>query len=178
MGIKRVQKIVESILYYTCAVDMTVSIALRSIAVKQTQATKKAMARCTQVLDYLSSQADAKVQFHTLEMIMNIHSDALHLSKANARSRACGSFFMQWMPKDGEPIQLNGAFHVSTTMMHFFVASANVAKLNALYHDCQTGIIFCLTLAEMGHPQPRIPIHCDSTTADALSKGNVQDQWK
>jgi hypothetical protein len=40
-GIKRVQKIVESILYYARVVDMTVLIALSSIAVKKTKATEK-----------------------------------------------------------------------------------------------------------------------------------------
>jgi hypothetical protein len=43
-GIKRVQKIVGSILYYARAVDMTVLIALSSIAVKQTKAMEKTMA--------------------------------------------------------------------------------------------------------------------------------------
>jgi hypothetical protein len=49
---------------------------------------------------------------------------------------------MGWMPKDGEPIRLNGAFHISTTILHFVVASAAEAELGALYHNCQTGIIF------------------------------------
>jgi hypothetical protein len=54
----------------------------------------------------------------------------------------CGNFFMGWMPQDGEPIRLNGAFHVSTTILHFVVASTAEAELGALYHNCQTGIIF------------------------------------
>ncbi len=63
---------------------MTVLMALSSIAVDQTKAMKKTMAQCIQLLDYLSSQADAKVRYHALDMIMNIHSNALYLSKANA----------------------------------------------------------------------------------------------
>jgi hypothetical protein len=141
-GIKRVQKIVRSILYYARAVDMTVLIALSSIAVKQMKAMEKTMARCTQLLDYLSGHADAKVRFHASDMILNIHSDASYLSEANARSRACGHFFMGWMPKNGKSICINGAFHVSTTILRFVVASAAEAELGALYHNCQTGIIF------------------------------------
>ncbi len=68
-GIKRVQKIVGSILYYAWAVDMTVLMALSSIAVEQTKATEKTMAQCTQLLDYLSGHADAKVRFHASDMI-------------------------------------------------------------------------------------------------------------
>ncbi len=116
-GIKRVQQIVGSILYYARAVDMTVLMALSSIAVEQTKATEKTMSRCMQLLDYLARQSEAKVRFHASDMILNIHSDASYLSEAKARSRACGHFFLGWMPRNGEPIRLNGAFHVSTTIL-------------------------------------------------------------
>ncbi len=140
-SIKCVKKKVGSILYYARSVDMIVLIALGSIAVKQTKATEKTMAQCTQLLDYLSGHADTKVQFHASDMILNIHSDASYLLEANARSRACGHFFMGWMPKDGQSIRINGAFHVSTTILRFVVASAAEAELGALYRNCQTGII-------------------------------------
>ena len=39
-GIKRIQQIVGSILYYACAVDMTVLAALSTIAIDQTKATE------------------------------------------------------------------------------------------------------------------------------------------
>jgi hypothetical protein len=53
-GIKRVQQIVGSILYYARAVDMTVLMALSSIAMDQTKATERTMSRCTHLLDYLA----------------------------------------------------------------------------------------------------------------------------
>jgi hypothetical protein len=86
------KKIVGSILYYARAVDMTVLIALSSIAVEQMKATERTLAQSTQLLDYLSGHVDAKVQFHASDMILNIHSDASYLLKANARSHACGHF--------------------------------------------------------------------------------------
>jgi hypothetical protein len=141
-GIKRVQKILGRILYYAGAVNMIVLMALSTIAVNQTKATKRKMEQCTQLLDYLAHNADAKVRFHALDMILNIHSNRSYLSEAKTRSRACGHFFMGWMPKNGDPIQLNGAFHVSMTIMQFVVASAAKAELGALYHNCQTGTIF------------------------------------
>jgi hypothetical protein len=75
-------------------------------------------------------------------MIMNIHSNALYLSKEKARSRTWGHFFLGWIPKDGKPIWLNRAFHVSMTILRFVGASAVEAELGARYHNCQTGIIF------------------------------------
>ncbi len=80
-GIKRVQQIVGSILYYARAVNMTVLMALSSIAVEQMKATEKTMGRCVQMLDYLASNLEAKVRFHASDMIMNIHSDASYLSE-------------------------------------------------------------------------------------------------
>jgi hypothetical protein len=56
-GIKRVQKIVSSILYYARAVDMTVLMTLSVIAVEQMKATTKTLGKCIQLLDYLASNS-------------------------------------------------------------------------------------------------------------------------
>jgi hypothetical protein len=93
-------------------------------------------------------------------MIMNIHLDGSYLSKAKAFSQICGHFFMGWMPKGGDPIKINGAFHTSMNILRFVVASAAEAELGALYHNCQTGIVFHQTLKAMGHKQPKTPVLC------------------
>ncbi len=109
-GIKRIQKIVGSILHYARAVDMTVLAGLSTIAINQTKATKRTMERCIQLLDYLVSNQNAKVRFHASDMVLNIYLDASYLSELGARSRTCGHFFMGWMPQNGEPVKLNRAF--------------------------------------------------------------------
>ena len=121
---------------------MKVLAALSTIAIDQTKATKRTMEQCIQLLDYLASNQNAKVRFHASDIILNIHSDASYLSESGARSRACGHFFMGWMPKNEEPIKLNGAFYTSSSIMRFVVASAAEAELGALFHNCQTGMIF------------------------------------
>ena len=45
-------------------------------------------------------------------------------------------------PINGEPILLNEAFFVNTTIMRFAVASAAEAELGTLFQNCQDGIIF------------------------------------
>ncbi len=92
-GIKQVQKIVGSIIFYARAIDMTVLMALSSIVTEQPKATDRTLARCMQLLDYLARNNPAKVRFHASDMIMNIHSDALYLSAPGAQSRTCGHFF-------------------------------------------------------------------------------------
>jgi hypothetical protein len=109
-------------------------------------------------------------------MIMNILSDASYLSETGARSRACRHFFMGWMPQNGEPIKINGAFYVNATILKFVVASAAEAELGTLFHNCQDGIIFRQTLADMGYPQPKTPVHCNNATAVGIPNNTVKRQ--
>jgi hypothetical protein len=160
--IKEIQRIVGSILYYARAVDITVLMALSSIASEQTRGTMNTMAKAKQLLDYLATHPDATIRFRASDMILNVHSDASYLSETKAHSRACGHFFMGWSPKDGDPIKLNGAFFTLCTILRFVVASAAEAELGALFLHCEEGIIFRRTLEELGHPQPRTPVHCDN----------------
>jgi hypothetical protein len=150
--------------------------ALSTIAIEQTKATKKTMAKCMQLLDCLAYHADSKVCFYASDMIMNIHLDVSYLSKEKAHSQTCGHFFMGWLPTDDEPIQINGAFHISTNVIRFVVASTAKAELGALFHNFQMGIIFCSILKKMGHIQPKTPVHCDNATAVGISNSMVKRQ--
>ncbi len=78
--------------------------------------------------------------------------------------------------KNGKPLQLNGAFYVNTTILHFVVASAAEAELGAIFHNCQDGIIFRQTLTNLGHPQPQTPIHCNNATAVGFSNNRLKRQ--
>jgi hypothetical protein len=140
--IKEIQRIVGSILYYARAVDITVLMALSSIASEQTRGTTNTMAKANQLLDYLATHPDAIIRFRASDMILNVHSDASYLSETKAHSRACGHFFMGWSPKDGDPIKLNGAFFTLCTILRFVVASAAEAELGALFLNFKEGIIF------------------------------------
>ncbi len=80
------------------------------------------------------------------------------------------------MPPNGEPICLNDAFPVSTTILQFVVASAAKAELGALYHNCQTGIIFWLTLSNIGHPQPQTPVHFANATVRGITNNTIKRQ--
>ena len=107
-------------------------------------------------------------------MILNVHSDASYLSKMKAHSHAWGHFFMGWSPNDGDPIKLNGAFFTLCTILRFVVASAAEAELGALFLNCKGGIIFRLILEELGHPQPRTPVHCDNATTVGIANNTIK----
>ena len=75
------------------------------------------MEKALQVLDYLAVHPNAKVKFRASDMVMNIHSYASYLTEPKARSRACGHFFMGWLPQDNKPIKLNRVFHTLCTIL-------------------------------------------------------------
>ncbi len=130
-----------------------------------------------QVLDYLATHPNTIMRFRASDMILNIHSDSSYLSEPNACSRACGHFFLGWLPKNSNPIQLNGAFHKLCSILKFVMESAAKAELGTLFLNCQEGIIFRLTLADLGHPQPKTPVHCNNATAVRIANNTIKRQF-
>jgi hypothetical protein len=60
-------------------------------------------------------------------------------------------------------------------VMKLVVASVAREKLGTLNYDCQTGIIFRLTLVETGHTQPRTPV-CNNATAVGVAHNLIKRQ--
>ena len=155
---------------------MTILLALNAIAGAQAAPTQNTLKRVHQLLDYMATNPDAIVRYRASDMVLNVHSDASYLSAPKARSRAGGYFFLGSLPKNGQPIQLNGAIHVTCTILKRVVASAAEAELGALFHNAQQAKIIRLTLQEMGHPQPATPIHIDNTTAVGIVNSTIKRQ--
>jgi hypothetical protein len=181
--IKEIQRVIGSILYYACTVDITVLMALSSIAIKQSKGTStNTMAKAKQLLNYLATYPDATICFCASDMIMNVHSDASYLSESEARSWACGHFFMGWSPKDGNPIKLNGAFFTLCAILRFVVSSTAEAKLGALFLNCKEGMIFRLPSKSWDMHNPKLlsiatmpPLLALQTT---LLNVNAPIQWR
>jgi hypothetical protein len=175
-GKKRVQQIVGSFLYYARAVDPTIIMALSEISSQQSAPTENTMKRVNQFLDYMWTHPDAKIRYRASDMILNVHSDASYLSAPKARSRAGGYFFLGSLPRDGDPIKLNGAIHVTCTILKLVAASAAEAELGALFLNAKEAKVFRLVLAELGHPQPPTPIHIDNTTTVGIVNNTIKRQ--
>eukprot|EP00804_Cyclotella_cryptica_P007704 CCRYP_001322-RA/>CCRYP_001322-RA protein AED:0.33 eAED:0.33 QI:0/0/0/1/0/0/2/0/410 len=175
-GLKRIQQIVEALLYYARAVNNTILLSLSVIASEQAHLTQLTYKCCHQLLDYCASHPDAVVRFKASGMVLNIHSDASYLSESNARSRIAGHFFLGSVPIDKTPIKLNGAIYVLCGILKFVVASATEAELGALFLNCTEGKILQLVLQELGHAQRRTPTHCDNETASGIANDTVKKQ--
>jgi hypothetical protein len=110
-------------------------------------------------------------------MVLNIHSDTSYLSEPNERSRELRPFFHGIHTN-----RLNGAFHTLCSILQFVVALAAEAELGALFLNCQEGMTFKSTLEDLGHPQPKIPVHCDNATAIGIANNTIKRQrsrrWK
>jgi hypothetical protein len=83
---------------------------------------------------------------------------------------------MGWAPVDDQPIKLNGEFYTNSVILKFVVASAAEAERGALFHNCQGGIISQQTLSDVGHPQPKTPVHCDNAMAVGISNNTIKQQ--
>ncbi len=139
--IKEIQRIVSSTLYYNRAVEITVLMALSSIAIEQTKGTTNTMGKAKQLLDYLTTNPDVTIWYRASNMIMNVHLDASYLSESDACSHACGHFFHGLSAKNSNPIKMNGAFFTLCVILWFVVTSTAEAELGVLFLSFKEGMI-------------------------------------
>ena len=175
-GKKLIQQIVGSFLYYAQAVNATIPMALSEIAMQQAAPTENTKQQADQFLDYMWTHPDAKILYRASDMILNVHSDASYLSAPRAHSCTGGYFFLGSLPVDGDPLKLNGAIHITCTILKLVAASAAKAELGALFLNTQEAKVLRLTLLELGHPQPPTPIHIDNTTTVGIVNNTIKRQ--
>jgi hypothetical protein len=149
---------------------------LSDIATQQATPTENTKKQVDQFLDYMWTHPDAKICYHASDMILNVHSDASYLSAPCACSPAGGYFFLGSLPVNCDPIKLNGAIHITCTILKLVAASAVEAELGALFLNAQETKVLQLTLLELGHPLPPTPIHIDSTTTIGIINNTIKHQ--
>jgi hypothetical protein len=150
-GIKRIKKIVGSLLYYAQAVDNKLLCILSAIGMNQAAATQSTLAKCNQLLDHLALHPNNSTIYKASKMILAAHSDASYLSETKSRSRAGAHIFMS----NNNPIpQSNGPVLSIAAVMRSFYASAGEAELAALFKCAQEMVPLRNTLTEMRWPQP------------------------
>ncbi len=173
---KRIQQIVGSFLYYARAVDPTIVMAISDITSQQAAPTEDTDNHLNQFLDYMATHPDARIQYCTSNMILNVHSNASYLSAPNPCSHAGGYFFLGSTPCDGSLIQINGAVHITCTILKLVAASMAEAELGPLFLNAQEAKAIRLVLKELGHPQPPTPIHIDNTTTVGIVNNTIKQQ--
>ena len=81
--INLVQQIVGTLIYYSIAVDPTILTALGSITVQQAKVTEKTYAKNLWLLNYAATHPNATILYTPSEMILHIHSTAMHHTSTN-----------------------------------------------------------------------------------------------
>jgi hypothetical protein len=140
---------------------------------------KKTQAATNQMLDYLATHPDAPLRYHASAMILHIHSDASYLSVSNARSRLGGLFFLG--NKSPEQDTLNGSILNVADIIKNVMAFAAESENGACFHNAQSGAPLRVTLTELGHTQPLMPLCTDNSTAFGIVNKKInksdQKQW-
>jgi hypothetical protein len=109
-------------------------------------------------------------------MILNVHSDAFYLSAPKAQSPAGGYFFLGGIARDTEPIFINGAIHITCTILKLIAALAAEAEIGALFLNAQEAKVIQIVLEELGEMQPTTPIHINNTTTVGTVNNTIKRQ--
>jgi len=169
-GIKKVQGIVGSILYYARAVGNKLLCTVSAIGMKQASATQHTLAACNQMLDYLATYPNDGITYKASKMIVCAHSDASYCSEAQSRSRAGAHIFLS----NDDPIpQSNGPIQSNSSVMKSVYDAAGEAETAVLFKCAQDMVPLRNALNEMGWPQPRSPIQVNNSTAEGFANNTI-----
>ena len=89
-----IQRIIGIFLYYGITLDLTMLVALGTLATQQSKPTESIWNNINWFLDYAASHPDAKFCFSASDMILHIASDGSYLSESKSRSRVGESFYL------------------------------------------------------------------------------------
>jgi hypothetical protein len=93
-----IQQVCVKFLFLGRAVDSTLLCPVSAVASQSSKPTKDMMRQTLQLFNYLATQDDAVLSYHSSDMVLVIHSNSSHLSKPKAQSQAGGHFFFQAIP--------------------------------------------------------------------------------
>ncbi len=79
-NIRPVQQVAVILLYYPCAIHLTMLVALDAISASQLKATKSTTAAIVHLLHYAATHPDAILWYTHSDMVLHIHSEASYLS--------------------------------------------------------------------------------------------------
>jgi hypothetical protein len=166
-------------IYYARAVDLTMHVALNSLATKQSKGTQNTAKAIVQLLNYCATHPDATICYHASGMILHIDSDALYLSIPQAQSRVGGHHYLSFTshnpnkPPTTSPPP-NGANNTPCHKLQHIMASAAKTEVGGLFVNSQEAVALRTNLKE--HPQPPTPIKTDNSTASGIANNTLKQR--
>ena len=170
-GIKRVQEIVGSLLYYSRAIDSTMLPATTAVSSQQAKPTDNVLKTAEDILHYAAAYPNNKLVLYACDMHLFIQSDASYLSRQGAGSVAGGVFYLG--DKD-KPEVINGPILAASNLISVVVAAVSEAEYGACFQNAQLGVWLRTILQALGYAQPPTPIQCDNECAVGLANGTLK----
>ena len=168
---KFIQQVCGKFLFLGRAVDSTLLCPISAIASQSAAPTTETLENTLKLLDYLGTQEEAVLSYHSSDMIAAVHSDASYQSEPGSRSRAGGHFFLS---SDTPIPPNNGAVLNIAHIIKNVMSSATEAELAGLYIMAREAVYIRIILEELGHKQPPTPLQTDNAMTEAVINGKVQ----
>ena len=113
-------------------------VALGDLSSQQAKATAKTYDKFIWFLNYATTHPGATIRYHSIGMILHVHSDAFCLSALRTRSRAGGHYILTDPLNEATTLpKSNGPIHSVSKIMDNFMGSAAEAKIGAAYINGQ-----------------------------------------
>ena len=94
-----VEQVIRVFIYYARSVNLIILMALNLIAESQDSPTEKNFSRCTQLLDYLSWNSQAAIEYKSSDMKLWLHGYSAYLVSSKALSSIVGYLFLCHTPE-------------------------------------------------------------------------------
>jgi hypothetical protein len=161
------QSVIDTLLYYSRAVDPTICTAIHELGSIQAAPTANDMAKLDRLLQYVSTHRNNGIRYYASNMIYNLMSDASYLCRPRARS-VYGHF--GYLVDDD---WINGPISCASKMISCVVASVAEAETAGGFQAAQLGVQHRNTLMDFGYPQPPTLLRMDNTVALGIADGKV-----
>ena len=132
MGIKIIQSINGTFLYYARADDPCMLPAINEISTQQVQPTAHTNAKVQMLMDYAHTYRNATIRYHASDMHLYVYSDAAYLVLPKVRSCGAGYFYLSNHTHPGIAIPTpppNGPILTECFTIHNIMTSAAVMKV-------------------------------------------------
>ena len=154
-GIKRIQGIVNTVIYHAQAVNNKLLTTLRSIGSEQAKSIQATNKAANHLLDYLDAYPNGVITYRYSNMVLSARPNTAYLNETRSRSLVGSHIFCLY----SEHIPYNNGPVLSLDqIINVVMSPASEAELSGLLITAKAMVPLRQTPKEMKWPQPWYPI--------------------
>ena len=125
-------------------------------------------------MDYLHTNANAAIRYHTSDMILKVVYDSALLFLPETHSRAAAIYHLVLINNNKH----NGLIDVFFQTIKNFVASSIEAEMGGIYLCARHWCPICIACIDLGNPQPvnGTPFENDNSTSHIILTSNIRSK--